>query len=167
MDADSHTGNREEAMTKDAQTCQLVHVGVAVICLCPRGRSVASHVLLQKRLGAHGAGTWSPPGGKLERGEAPDVAAARELQEETGIETGQIIDVRPCNVWTNVVVDGEAWFTLFFEARLTADATPRIVEPSKCSAMDWFNTQMLPTSLFEPFAALLPQLLWRRQGDSW
>jgi 8-oxo-dGTP diphosphatase len=42
-------------------------------------------VLLMRRHGAHGAGTWSPPGGNLDWGEEPAAAAARELEEETGI----------------------------------------------------------------------------------
>ncbi len=43
-------------------------------------------VLLQRRAagGAH-AGLWEFPGGKVEPGEAPETAAARELHEELGL----------------------------------------------------------------------------------
>jgi 8-oxo-dGTP diphosphatase len=40
-----------------------------------------SHVLLVK----HRVRGWVPPGGKVERGETPRVAAGRELSEETGL----------------------------------------------------------------------------------
>jgi 8-oxo-dGTP diphosphatase len=46
----------------------------------------AGRVLMQQRSagGVHG-GLWEFPGGKLELGESPEQAAARELQEELGI----------------------------------------------------------------------------------
>ena len=46
-----------------------------------------SHVLIGKRPEGHTlAGQWEFPGGKIEIGESPEVALARELQEELGIE---------------------------------------------------------------------------------
>ena len=52
--------------------------GVAVVG--PEG------VLLTKRAIEPGEGKWSVPGGHLEADEPPEVAAARELGEETGVE---------------------------------------------------------------------------------
>jgi ADP-ribose pyrophosphatase YjhB (NUDIX family) len=43
------------------------------------------HVLLVQRGVDPGAGQWCDPGGHLEVDEPPDVAAARELEEETGL----------------------------------------------------------------------------------
>jgi ADP-ribose pyrophosphatase YjhB (NUDIX family) len=43
-------------------------------------------VLLQKRDAGRNRGTWGFPGGHVEFGEPPWVAAARELREETGLE---------------------------------------------------------------------------------
>ena len=43
-------------------------------------------ILLQKRPeGKSMAGLWEFPGGKVEQGESPEMALARELQEELGI----------------------------------------------------------------------------------
>jgi len=53
-------------------------------------------VLLTRRLeGQHLAGMWEFPGGKLEDGESPEEALARECREECGIdlEVAEILDV--------------------------------------------------------------------------
>jgi len=63
---------------------------VAAALVDPAGR-----VLLQRRRpGRHMAGLWEFPGGKVEPGEAPEAALARELAEELGIEA-QRDDLRP------------------------------------------------------------------------
>jgi mutator protein MutT len=51
------------------------HVRVGVIVR--RG----GKILMAKRAGSHGAGSWSFPGGHVEMGEDPTQTAARELQE--------------------------------------------------------------------------------------
>ena len=55
-------------------------IGVGVIV------TKGDRVLLIKRKGAHGQGTWSTPGGHLEYGESPEECAARETAEETGVD---------------------------------------------------------------------------------
>lgn len=42
-------------------------------------------VLLVKRDGSHGEGTWAPPGGWVEKGESLLEAAEREVLEEVGL----------------------------------------------------------------------------------
>jgi 8-oxo-dGTP diphosphatase len=60
-------------------------VGVGVL-IVENGR-----VLLGKRKGSDGAGTWSAPGGHLEFGETVEACARREVLEETGL---QLQDLR-------------------------------------------------------------------------
>ena len=43
-------------------------------------------LLTQRKRGTHLAGAWEFPGGKVERGEDPRDALARELREEIGVE---------------------------------------------------------------------------------
>jgi mutator protein MutT len=60
-----------------------VHV-VAAVLIDSRGRIL----IAQRPPGSHLAGGWEFPGGKLESGERPLQALARELREELGIEMG-------------------------------------------------------------------------------
>ena len=58
---------------------------VAAAMIAPDGT-----VLLQQRApGRPMAGLWEFPGGKVEEGETPERALARELAEELGIEVGE------------------------------------------------------------------------------
>ena len=60
-------------------------VGVGVLIV------KGSSVLLGKRKGLAGAGTWATPGGHLEFGESWAQCAVREVHEETGL---TVTDVR-------------------------------------------------------------------------
>jgi mutator protein MutT len=64
-------------------TERVIHV-VAAVLLDSRGRIL----IAQRPPGSHLAGGWEFPGGKLESGERPLQALARELREELGIEMG-------------------------------------------------------------------------------
>lgn len=54
---------------------------LAVGAVCVRD----GRLLLVQRRRAPGAGSWAVPGGRVEAGETPAAAAARELEEETGL----------------------------------------------------------------------------------
>lgn len=49
-------------------------------------------VLLIKKKKGLGQGKYNGPGGKIEKGESPEKAAAREVKEETGI---NVLDIEP------------------------------------------------------------------------
>jgi len=56
-------------------------------------------LLAQRPPGAHMAGGWEFPGGKVEPGETPEAGLARELREELGIE---VVASRPLIAYEHV-----------------------------------------------------------------
>ncbi len=117
-------------------------------------------VLLGRRRGSHGAGTWSAPGGRLEFGEQIEACAQRELQEEAGL-VARSIELGP---YTNDVFEreGRHFLTVFVVAR-GVTGSPRNLEPHKCEGWAWFGWDQLPAPLFKPLQSLLG-IGWRPGG---
>jgi 8-oxo-dGTP diphosphatase len=127
--------------------------GVAVIII-REGK-----VLLGKRKGAHGAGTWGLPGGKPEVGETNRIAARRELEEETGLvadpEASAVREVEIIHTYLEEI--NEVHKTVFFEATVSS-GDPVVKEPHKCEEWGWFDLNNLPSPLFLPAQGLFE--LW-------
>lgn len=127
----------------DSRTPQ---VGVGVIVI-REGR-----LLLGRRIGSLGAGTWALPGGHLEFGESVEDCALREVLEETGL---ALQGVTPGPYANNYFAsEGKHYVTLFVTARCPT-GEPRLLEPDKCSTWQWFLWSELPQPLFPPLAALV------------
>jgi 8-oxo-dGTP diphosphatase len=123
-------------------------VGVGVLVVGSGG------ILLGKRKGSHGAGTWSAPGGHLEFGESVEDCARREVLEETNL----IIKNLRLGPFTNNIFESEKkhYVTLFvIAARASGTLTNR--EPRKCEGWAWFQWSNLPEPLFAPLVALRNQ----------
>lgn len=88
---------------------------IVVAAVCIEGDRV---LLTQRPSGTHLAGAWEFPGGKLEPGEAPEEALAREMREECGVEVevGEVLDV---TFWRYPRKDV---LLLFYRARIAAGA---------------------------------------------
>jgi len=124
-----------------------------------------SMVLLGKRKGAHGAGKWSLPGGKISPGEHPKECGSREVFEETGIQTHpQRLTVLSTCPHNNTITGGQPWVTLFYWFIWEpTDREPKVMEPHKCEEWRWFNTQKLPSPLFEAFADMAKHEGWAQE----
>ncbi|GAA2331355.1 nucleotide triphosphate diphosphatase NUDT15 [Dactylosporangium salmoneum] len=108
--------------------------------------------LMGRRRGAHGAGTWSVPGGHLEYGESFEDAAAREVVEETGLEVGGL---RVAAVTNDVfAAEGRHYVTVWMVGECP-DGEPEILEPAKFVDQGWFGFEHLPEPLFLPWVQLL------------
>ena len=108
--------------------------------------------LMQQRQGAHGANSWSVPGGHLEFGESFEDTARREVIEETNL---HIKNVRFGAV-TNDFFKGEnkhyvtVWMLSDWDY-----GKESIMEPNKCLRQAWYAFDDLPSPLFLPWNQLL------------
>jgi 8-oxo-dGTP diphosphatase len=111
-------------------------------------------VLLGKRVGSHGAGTWAFPGGHLEFGESIEACARRELAEETGLQLDAIFP----GPYTNDVMaaEGRHYVTCYVQGNVGA-GEPKVMEPDKCERWEWFAWTSLPSPLFQPVQNLVAQ----------
>jgi 8-oxo-dGTP diphosphatase len=137
---------RTDPMTVPGGTTGLeTRVGVGVLIV----RDGA--VLLGRRRGSHGAGTWAPPGGHLEPDESVEACARREAAEETGLALGDVVP-GPWSLDT-FAAEGRRYVTLFVVAR-DAVGEPEVREPEKCDGWAWFPWDALPAPLFAPLASV-------------
>ncbi len=110
-------------------------------------------VLLMKRKGPHGHGTWSTPGGHLDFGETPEQGAAREAKEEVGLD---VVDIR-FRALTNDVFDttGKHYVTIWMDGKSTGE--PTIAAEEEVDELGWFAWDSLPSPLFLPLENLVKE----------
>jgi len=122
-------------------------VGVGVLVI-KKGK-----ILLAKRKGAHGSGSYSPPGGNLELMETVEACAKRELIEETGM----IPLSMQLGPWTQNIMDEKHYISLF--AIITEfEGEPQLLEPQKNEGWGWYLWDELPKPLFPSLASLIESL---------
>ncbi len=109
-------------------------------------------VLLIKRKGPHGAGTWSTPGGHLEFGETPEQCARREAKEEVGMD---VTEARFRAVTNDMFEDeGRHYITIWMDCQ-TLPQEPVIAAEREVAELGWFIWDTLPGPLFLPLENLL------------
>lgn len=150
-------------------------IGVAMIVfgLDHKGQK---NILLGRRKGGRGNGTWALPGGKLDFGETVRHCAIRELKEETGldfsIETGIQASVYKTRLENTVLIgpyvenlfpeDNTHWITLVTKIADVIDiskypTSEMLKEPDKCFGWQWFLPYQIPDPMFGPLRNLLNQ----------
>jgi 8-oxo-dGTP diphosphatase len=121
-------------------------VGVALLI------TQGDRVLLVKRKGVHGEGTWSTPGGHLEYGESPEVCALREAEEETGVHAKNVT----FRAITNDIFaeSGKHYITVWMQGEYDS-GEPCINAPYEIAEVGWFTWDALPQPLFLSLVNLL------------
>ncbi|HEX8655801.1 MAG TPA: (deoxy)nucleoside triphosphate pyrophosphohydrolase [Allosphingosinicella sp.] len=126
---------------------------VAAALVDPEGR-----ILLQQRPeGRAMAGLWEFPGGKVEQGELPEAALARELEEELGIASAAV-DLAPACFASAPLGERHLILLLYLCRRWEGDPRPLHAEALKWLApADMDPDEMPPAD--RPLIALLAKLL--------
>lgn len=112
-------------------------------------RDESSRLLLVRRGVYPGKGLWALPAGYVDADEDPREAAAREVQEETGltVRCGDVVDVYPGG--------GGASFFLAFLATVTGG---RLAAADDALDAGWFGLDALPELAFESTADVVRRL---------
>jgi 8-oxo-dGTP diphosphatase len=123
-------------------------VGVAVII------TKDDKVLLMKRKGPHGTGTWTTPGGHLDFGETPEQCGVREAKEEVGLD---VVDLR-FRAFTNDIFEseGQHYISIWMEGKSTS-GEPTIAAEDEVAEIGWYAWGALPSPLFLPLENLLKE----------
>ena len=108
-------------------------------------------------------GFWSTPGGHLDFGESPDVCAARETLEETGVSVTKVEFVAITN---DILADvGKHYLTVWM--RGDADDVPaHIGDAAEINELGWFSPDALPRPLHLYFQNLLDGHCWPRSPSN-
>jgi 8-oxo-dGTP diphosphatase len=136
----------------------------------PDGQAVAAAVILQhgrvllvRRRADDGAPPWVLPGGKLEPGESPEAAAAREALEETGltVEVRRVLGER---------VHPDTGRHLIYVACDVIAGTASVADAEELDAVEWVPIgelgEYVRNGFYEPVEAYLQQALPLDQGES-
>ena len=126
---------------------QIPRVGTAIIIIKD------NQVLLMKRKGPHGNGTWSTPGGHLDFGETLEGCAAREAKEEVGVD---VVDIRFRAVTNDIFEEtGKHYVTVWLEGIPVGE--PFIAAEREVEDLGWFDWYALPQPLFLPLENLVKE----------
>jgi 8-oxo-dGTP diphosphatase len=116
-------------------------VGVAVILMRD------DKVLLMKRKGPHGPGTWTVPGGHMDLGETLEQCGAREVKEEVGVD---IVALRFRAITNDIFEsEGRQSISIWMEGRIQS-GEPGIVSEKEAAEIGWFSWNALPEPLYLP-----------------
>ncbi len=108
-----------------------------------------NEILLGKRIGSHGEGHYSVPGGHLEFKESIKACALREIEEETGLTDLTFIgDLGFCEaIHKGKEGEDRHYITVYNVYRLNS-GVPERKEPKKNEGWNWYGLDALPDPLF-------------------
>jgi len=117
-----------------------VRVGIGVII------NKNKKILLMKRKGSHGAGTWAPPGGHIDFGESVINCAKREVKEEIGI---RIKNLKLVGFTEDLFKkEKKHYITIWVISDWKSGEAKK--SNREFSESGWFSWKRIPTPLFNP-----------------
>jgi 8-oxo-dGTP diphosphatase len=132
-------------------------VGVGVIV---RKRN---KILMIKRKGSHGAGSWSCPGGHIEFGESIEACARRECLEETGVSLDALIFL---GITNDIFESDEKHYVTLWMQGEYASGQPEIASEKEVEAIGWFEWNALPEPLFLPMQHFIEGHFLKSEGEA-
>jgi len=121
-------------------------------------------VLMGKRIGKVGYGTWCLPGGHLEMGESLAFCAKRELLEETGIIAE---DMEFLHLINGPRKDESSHYVHINFLAKRWKGEPKVTEPDKFEAWEWFATDKLPENVFPGHQRFVPAYLMKHNFEDY
>lgn len=112
-------------------------------------------LLLGKRLGSHGEGEYSLPGGHIDLGDTSEKTLHKEVKEETNLKVYDVVQLGWADAFfPDADLKGKRqYITLFYMS--TTDGEPQNLEPLKNVGWDWYDLSNLPKPLFGGLVSLL------------
>lgn len=118
-------------------------VSVDIVAL--RASEAGQQILLIQRKNEPYANCWALPGGFLDMDETLEVAAARELKEETCLD---VLDLKQLKAYSQVDRDPRGRvISVAFLAQLAPNQNPTAADDAR--AVQWFDTRELPDLAFD------------------
>lgn len=107
----------------------------------------------------HRRGHWDLPKGKIDEGETPQVAAVREIREETGL--SQLIELEACSPTYHIYPMQEHWFlkkTHWFQYEMRTDQPLLLQTEEDITDARWMDTDEIRLVWMEIYPSLKPLL---------
>ena len=108
-------------------------------------------------------GWWSIPGGHLDFGESPDLCAARETFEETGV---SVTNVEFVAITNDVLLELSKHYLTVWMHGDADNVPPQIGDTAEINDIGWFSPDQLPSPLHLYFQNLLDGRSWPRSPSN-